>query len=71
MATIAVTQMGLTSEEALRAVTVGAARALRRDDIGKLEVGSRADFLVLNAPDPRALVSSFGEPIIKAFVRAG
>jgi imidazolonepropionase len=70
MATIAVTQMGLTSEEALRAITLGAARALRRDDVGRFEVGSRADFLALNAPDCRALVASFGEPIIKAFVRA-
>jgi imidazolonepropionase len=69
MATIAVTQMGLTSEQALRAITFGAAQALRREDVGRFEVGSRGDFLALNGPDSRALVASFGEPVIKAFVR--
>ncbi len=69
MATLAVTQMGLTTEQALRAITLGAAHALRRDDIGTFTPGARGDFLVLNAPDSRALVASFGEPILKAFVK--
>jgi imidazolonepropionase len=69
MATLAVTQMGLTTDQALRAITLGAARALKRDDVGSFGIGARGDFLVLNAPDCRALLASFGEPIIKAFVK--
>ena len=67
MATLAVTQMGLTTEEALRAITLGAANVLRRPDIGSLAPGRRARFLVLEEKDSRALVASFGEPIIKRF----
>ncbi|MCC7386739.1 MAG: imidazolonepropionase [Deltaproteobacteria bacterium] len=69
-ATLAVTQMGLTVEEAIRAVTLGAARALRRPDVGTLTVGSRARWAVLDAPDSRALVYAFGEPIVRELVEA-
>jgi glutamyl-tRNA synthetase len=69
MATLAVTQMGLTTEQALRAITLGGAHALKRDDIGHFGIGARGDFLVLNAADARSIVASFGEPIIKAFVK--
>lgn len=71
MATLAATQMGLRAEEALRAVTLGAAHALRRNDVGTLTVGARARFLVLDATDCRALVASFGEPIVKETVLLG
>jgi imidazolonepropionase len=47
---VAVRDMHLTPAEALWAATAGGARALRRDDIGNLAVGSRADFAVLAAP---------------------
>lgn len=70
MATLAVTQMGLTAEQALRSVTLGGARALRREDVGHFGKGAKGDFLVLNHPDSRALVSSFGEPVIRAYVKA-
>lgn len=46
----AVLQQHLTLEEALRAATVGGARALRRSDVGALHVGARADLHVLDAP---------------------
>ncbi|MBK6684592.1 MAG: imidazolonepropionase [Deltaproteobacteria bacterium] len=68
MATLAATQMGLKVEEALRAVTLGAAHALRRSDVGSLVVGARARFIVLDARDCRALVASFGEPVVKETV---
>ena len=64
MATLAVTQMGLTAEEALRACTLGAARALEREDLGHLEVGARAHFVVLDHPDARAWVAAFGESTV-------
>jgi imidazolonepropionase len=47
---VAVRDMRLTPAEALCAATAGGARALRRDDIGVLRAGARADFAVLNAP---------------------
>lgn len=70
-ATLAVTQMGLTAEEAIRAVTLGAARALRRPDVGTLAPGARARWVVLDAPDSRALVYAFGEPIVRELVLEG
>jgi imidazolonepropionase len=47
---VAVRDMGFTPEQALLAATLGGAKALRREDIGALRVGMRADFVVLNAP---------------------
>lgn len=68
MGTLAVTLMGLTADEALRAVTLGGAQALRRDDVGTLSPGARGRFIVLEDEDSRALVSAFGEPIVRSFV---
>jgi predicted amidohydrolase YtcJ len=43
----------LTWEEALRAYTIGPARIIGRgDEIGSIEVGKLADFVLLNAPVP-------------------
>ncbi len=47
---LAVRECGLTPDEALWAATAGGARALRRDDIGSLRPGSKADLAVLDAP---------------------
>lgn len=71
MATMACTMMGLTAEEAVRAVTLGAAKVLRRDDVGTLQVGARANLMVLNHADARALAASFGEPVVSKVVVAG
>jgi imidazolonepropionase len=49
---LAVREQGLTPDEAIKAATDGGALALRRDDVGVLRVGARADVLVLEAPDP-------------------
>jgi imidazolonepropionase len=70
-ATIAATQMGLTAEQALRAITLGGAHALRRKDLGTLVPGSRARFIVLEHADSRALIASFGEPIVRDTVLLG
>jgi imidazolonepropionase len=40
----------MTPAEALLAATLGGAKALRRNDIGRLVPGGRADFVLLNAP---------------------
>ncbi len=47
---LAVRECGLTPDEALWAATAGGARALRREDVGRLRPGSRADLIVLGAP---------------------
>jgi imidazolonepropionase len=47
---LAVRDLGMTAEEALLAATAGGAAALRRDDIGLLRPGMRADAVVLDAP---------------------
>jgi imidazolonepropionase len=47
---LAVREMHMSPAEALWSATMGGAKALRRDDIGHLSVGARADFAVLDAP---------------------
>jgi imidazolonepropionase-like amidohydrolase len=46
-------EAGMTPAAVLESATIGAARALQRDDLGRLTPGSRADFVVLDA-DPLA-----------------
>jgi imidazolonepropionase len=47
---LAVREMGMSPDEALYAATMGGAKALRRQDVGYLGVGSSADLVVLDAP---------------------
>lgn len=70
MATLAATRFGLSAEEALRAITLGAAHALRRADVGSLTPGMKARFLQLEHEDSRVLVASFGEPCVRRVVEA-
>ena len=63
---LGVREMRMTPAEALLAATVGGARALRRDDIGHLGVGARADLTVLQAPSHEHLAYRPGMPIARA-----
>lgn len=48
---LACVQMHMSLNEALVAVTLNAAHSLRRShNVGSLEVGKRADLLILDAP---------------------
>ena len=47
---LAVRDMGMTPDEAVWSATAGGAKALRRNDIGHLGVGARADIVLLDAP---------------------
>ena len=47
---LAVREMHMSPAEALWSATMGGAKALRRNDVGHLSVGARADFAVLDAP---------------------
>ncbi len=61
---LAVREMGLTPAEALQAATLGGAAALRRDDVGHLRVGARADLVVLRAPSYLHLAYRPGVPLV-------
>ncbi len=50
MIALAVRDMRMTPDEAVWSATLGGAQALRRNDIGRICVGSRADLISLNAP---------------------
>jgi len=50
MIALAVRELGMTPAEALWSATAGSARSLRRDDIGHLGVGARADIAVIEGP---------------------
>ena len=62
---LAVREMALTPAQALHAATVGAANSLRRNDIGRLTVGSRADLTVLDAPSYLHLTYRAGVPLAR------
>ncbi len=63
---LAVREMRMTTAEALVAATVGGARALRRNDIGRVAVGARADLAVLEAPSYEHLAYRPGMPLARA-----
>lgn len=68
---LAVREYRLTVEEALRAATLGGAASLRRDDVGHLRPGARADLVVLDAPDPAHLAYRPGVPLVHRVAVAG
>ena len=68
---LAVRDMHMTMDEALLAATVGGARALRRDDVGRLSPGYLADLVVLDAPSYTHLVYRPGVPLIRTVIERG
>jgi imidazolonepropionase len=68
---LAVREMHMTPAEALWAATAGGARALRRDDIGRLRVGARADLVVLDAPSYVHLAYRPGVPMVRTVLLNG
>lgn len=68
---LAVRDMNMTPDEALWSATMGGARALRRDDVGHLAVGARADAVLLDANSHVHLAYRPGVPLIGAVWRAG
>jgi len=68
---LAVREMRMTPDEALTAATRGGAAALRRDDIGRIDVGAVADLVVLDAPDPVHLAYRPGVDLIHQVWRSG
>jgi imidazolonepropionase len=68
---LAVRELRMTADEALAAATLGGARALRRDDIGHLGPGSRADAVILEAPSHAHLVYRPGVPLVSQTLVSG
>jgi len=67
----AVLQMGMSVDEAVWAATAGGARALRREDVGVLRPGARADLHVLDAPSATHLAYRPGVPLTWAVWQRG
>lgn len=68
---VAVRDMGFTPAEAIWAATAGGAKALRRDDVGVLAAGKRADFIRLDAPSYVHFAYRPGVPIVADVVIGG
>ncbi|GAB3159687.1 imidazolonepropionase [Myceligenerans halotolerans] len=68
---LAVREMRMSPAEALRAATAGGASALRRNDVGWLGVGSRADLAVLDAPSYLHLAYRPGVPLVRETMLGG
>lgn len=62
---IAVREMGMTIDEAVQAVTLGGAAALRRTDVGRLTPGSAGHVTILDAPTHHHLAYRPGVPLIR------
>lgn len=69
--TTAVLQMRMTIDEAVWAATAGGAKALRRDDVGVIRPGARADLQVLEAPSVTHLAYRPGVPLTAGVWRLG
>ncbi|MFV2102846.1 imidazolonepropionase [Micromonospora sp. LOL_024] len=68
---LAVREMRMTPAEAVWAATAGGARALRRDDVGVLRPGARADLVILDAPSHLHLAYRPGVPLIRQVLHNG
>ena len=68
---VAVRDMGMTPTEAVRAATAGGAKALRRDDIGSVAPGMRADLVLLDAPTSIHLAYRPGVPLVAGVWKDG
>ena len=64
--------MRMTPAEAITAATINAAHAVNQaDKIGSLEVGKKADVIILNAPNHKSLGYRFGTNLVDKVVKNG
>ncbi|MFF3752892.1 imidazolonepropionase [Streptomyces sp. NPDC002018] len=68
---LAVRDMGMTPDEAIWSATAGGAAALRRQDIGRVTPGARADLVLLDAPSHVHLAYRPGVPLVSSVWRRG
>ena len=67
----AVSLLGFTVEEAVCAATLGGAKALRRDDIGLIGIGNKADLVLLDAPSYIHLAYRPGVNLVHSTYKSG
>ncbi len=72
MIQLACFNMGLTPAQALTAATFNSACAIdMQDEVGSLEIGKKADCVILDAPNYRFLPYHFGVNLAKTVIKAG
>lgn len=72
IAALACRFMEMTPAEAIVAATINAAHAVRLgDQVGSLEVGKKADILILDIPDYRHLSYRFGVNLVDKVIKGG
>lgn len=70
--TLACRQMQMSPAEALVAVTINAAHAVKRaHEVGSLEAGKKADIAILDVPDYRFLGYRFGVNLVEKIIKEG
>lgn len=69
--TLGTTLYKLTPGEALRAATIGAAKALGRTDIGRIRKGARADLTLFDAPSPAFIPYHLGASQVEGVIING
>lgn len=68
---IACTQMRMTPAEVIKAVTLNAARALGRTDIGNIQNGMKADLALFEAPNYQFIPYNFAQNHIRHVIKNG
>jgi imidazolonepropionase len=68
---IACTQMRMTPAEAIQAVTLNAARALDREDIGNIRTGMKADLVLFRVPNYQFIPYNFAQNHIEKVIKNG
>ncbi len=65
-------KMKMTPMEAIKAATINAARAIKMDrEIGSIEVGKKADVIILGCPNHKFLPYHFGINLVKTVIKNG
>jgi len=64
--------MKLTPAEVITAATINAAHVIgRADEVGSLEVGKKADVIILDVPNHKFLGYRFGVNLVDKVVKSG
>lgn len=72
IATIAITQMGLTPEEALLGITLNAAHAIAAEhELGSIDLGKRADLVVLGVDHEVVPLYRYGASFLRTVICEG
>ena len=68
---LAVYKLRMPVIEALKAVTTNAAKALNLKDVGSIEIGKKADVIILNAKSPDFIPYYIGTNLVETIIKDG